>query len=96
MVLMSTQLLQKWEFTSKILQRLRLVPFIEAYQVPFKPTHRYWVGLCLMIRAILLAIVALAENEDVVLQSIITFCIVSLGMFGITGGVYEKVLAEYP
>ena len=44
-----------------------------------------------MIRALLLVMSSLAENEDAaVLLAIITFSIVSLTMFGITGGVYTK------
>ena len=89
LVLTFSQLLQKFDCTSKILQRLRLVPFIEAYQIPFKPTHRYWVGLCLMMRATLLVIFALDESKDTSFLSIITFCVVSLSMLGITGGVYR-------
>ena len=90
LVLTAAQLLQKLDCTSKILQRLRLIPFINAYQAPFKPAHRYWVGLCLMMRAILLVIFAVAENENTILLAMITFCVVSLSMFGITGGVYDK------
>ena len=90
LVLAASQLLQKLDCTSKILQRLRLIPFINAYQAPFKPAHRYWVGLCLMMRAMVIAILAGVERESVVLLAVITFCIVSLSMFGMTGGVYNK------
>ena len=90
LVLTSSQLLQKFDCTSKILQRLRLVPFINAYQAPFKPAHRYWVGLCLMMRALLLIIFSLAESQDTIFLSITTFCVICLSMYGITGGVYDK------
>ena len=44
-----------------------------------------------MIHALLLVMSSLAENEDAaVLLAIITFSLVSLTMFGITGGVYTK------
>ena len=49
-----------------------------------------WVGLCLMMRALLLIIFSLAESQDTIFLSITTFCVICLSMYGITGGVYNK------
>ena len=90
LVLISAQLLQRYNITSKVLQLLRLNPFIKVFHVPFKPAHRYWLGLCLLMRCMLLLIFTTVENHQEVLLAIVIFCILSLGMFGITGGVYES------
>ena len=90
LVLFSAQVLQKSDFISKILRRLRLQPFIHAYLIPFKPNHRYWAGLCLLMRAVLLTIFALGENIQLNLLVIITACIVAISMFKVTGGIYDK------
>ena len=90
LILTSAQLLQKYEFTSKILQRCRLIPFLSAYQVPFKPAHRYWVGLSLIFRSILLIIFASAEDEFASLLAIVIFCFLFVCTIGATGGVYSK------
>ena len=89
-ILTSAQLLQKYKFTSKILQRCRLIPFLSAYQVPFRPAHRYWVGLCLIFRSILLIVFAAAENEFATLLAIVIFCFLFVCAIGVTGGVYSK------
>ncbi len=86
----SAQILQKSSFISNILQRLRLQPFIHAYLIPFKPNHRYWAGLSLLMRVMLLIIFALGENQHINLLAIITTCIVAITMFKVTGGIYDK------
>ena len=90
LVLFSAQILQKSEFISKILHRLRVQPFIHAYLIPFKPNHRYWVGLSIMMRVVLLTIFAFGENQHINLLAIITTCIVAITMFKVTGGIYDR------
>ena len=90
LVLFSAQVLLKNDFISRMIRRLRLQPFIHSYLVPFKPDHRYWVGLSLLMRAVLLIIFAFGENKLINLLAIITTCIVALTMFKLTGGIYDK------
>ena len=90
LVLISAQVLQRFDLPSKLLRRLRLDPFIKVYQVPFKPAHRYWIGLCLLMRFVLLILFATLENDNASLLAMINFCVISLSLFGTTGGVYEK------
>ena len=90
LVLFSAQVLQKNEFISKVLRQLRLQPFIHAYLIPFKPNHRYWAGLSLLMRVMLLTIFALGESRHINLLAIITACIVAITMFKLTGGIYDK------
>ena len=42
------------------------------------------------MRFILLVLFAVAENENTTLFATINFCVISLSLFGTTGGVYEK------
>ena len=92
LVLFLAQFLQKSEFILKILQRLRLQPFIHAYLIPFKPNHRYWAGLSLLMRVMLLTIFAFGsgDNPHTNLLAIISICIVAITMFKVTGGIYDK------
>ncbi|XP_064397140.1 uncharacterized protein LOC135344016 isoform X2 [Halichondria panicea] len=92
LVLFSAQVLQKSDYISKILQRLRIQPFIHTYLIPFKPNHRYWAGLSLLMRVILLIIFAFGsgENQLINLLAIITTCIVAITIFKVTGGIYDK------
>ncbi len=90
LILLSAQLLQISQRISKILRKLRLQPFIHAYLIPFKPQHRYWVGLCLLTRAILLIFFAFGENRHLNLLLIITTCVIVISIFVVTGGIYDK------
>ncbi len=83
-------LLQKSKFISKMLRHLRLQPFIHAYLIPFKPQHRYWVGLCLIMRAVLLIFFAFGENQHLNLLLIVSTCIIAISTFVVTGGIYDK------
>ena len=82
--------LQKSECISKIFRKLRLQPFIHAYLIPLKHHHRYWIGLSLLTRAILLIIFAFGESRQLDLLLIVTTCVVAISTFAVTGGIYDK------
>ena len=42
----------------------RLKPFMDAYHAPYKVKHRYWPGLLLMLRCVLLLLFALNPQQD--------------------------------
>ena len=42
----------------------RLKPFIDSYHAPYKPKHRYWPGLLLVLRFVLLLVFALNPQQD--------------------------------
>ncbi len=90
LVLTSSQLLQRTRCASKMFQYLSLQPFIHVYQVPFKASHRYWVGLCFLMRCVLLIIFATVESIHANLFALITLCLISLSMFRVTGGIYNE------
>ena len=42
----------------------RLKPFIDSYHAPYKPRHRYWPGLLLVIRLVLLLAFGFNRQQD--------------------------------
>ena len=42
----------------------RLKPFIDSYHAPYKPKHRYWLGLLLVLRCALLLVFAFNRQRD--------------------------------
>ena len=69
---------------------VRLNPFINAYHAPYKASSRYWIGLCLFLRLVLLIVSATAEETSANLLTISTFCLVLMSIIGTTRGVYTN------
>ena len=70
----------------------RLKPFMDSYHAPYKAKHRYWPGLLLVLRFVLLLVFALNPQED---PSIILLAIlVGAGILHLwawfSGGVYRN------
>ena len=42
----------------------RLKPFMDSYHAPYKPKHRYWPGLLLMLRFVLFVVFAFNCQQD--------------------------------
>ena len=42
----------------------RLKPFMDSYHAPYKPKHRYWPGLLLVLRFVLLLVFAINPQQD--------------------------------
>ena len=42
----------------------RLKPFMDSYHAPYKPRHRYWPGLLLVFRFVLLLVFAFSPQQD--------------------------------
>ena len=70
----------------------RLKPFLDSYHAPYRAKHRYWPGLLLLLRFVLLLVFAFNFQEDprITLLAIL----VGTGLFQmcawISGGVYRK------
>ena len=45
-------------------KRARLKPFMDLYHAPYKGKHRYWPGLLLVLRFVLLLVFALSSQQD--------------------------------
>ena len=72
----------------------RLKPFFDAYTGPYKVNHRYWTGLLLLVRIILLVVFSVNRSNDptVSLLCITVFSFTLLAWLYFTGGLYESRL----
>ena len=70
----------------------RLKPFMDAYHAPYKAKHRYWPGLLLVLRCVLLLVFALNPQQDPNIN--LLAILVGTGMLTVwawvSGGVYKN------
>ena len=70
----------------------RLKPFMDSYHAPYKAKHRYWPGLLLVLRCVLLLVFALNPQQD----TSINLLVIQLGTAvlqlwaWVSGGVYRN------
>ena len=70
----------------------RLKPFIDSYHAPYKVKHRYWPGLLLVLRTVLLLVFALNPQQDPninLLAIVVGAGILQLWAW-VSGGVYKN------
>ena len=70
----------------------RLKPFMDAYHAPYKAKHRYWPGLLLVLRFVLLLVFALNPQQDPninLLAILVGAGILQLWAW-VSGGVYKN------
>ena len=90
LILLSAHILQKSARISSYCCMKNLKPFLDAYWAPYRGTHRYWTGLFLSIRCLLLltfAFNALGE-PSINLLAIITVCFGVSSVSWLTHGIY--------
>ena len=70
----------------------RLKPFMDAYHAPYKAKHRYWPGLLLVLRFVLLLVFALNPQQDpsVNLLAILVGTGILVAWAWVSGGVYRN------
>ena len=70
----------------------RLKPFMDSYHAPYKPKHRYWPGLLLVLRFLLLLVFALNYQRDpsINLLAIVVGAGVLQLWAWVSGGVYKN------
>ena len=70
----------------------RLKPFMDSYHAPYKAKHRYWPGLLLVLRFVLLLVFALNPQQDpsINLLSILVGTGMLIVWAWISGGVYRN------
>ena len=70
----------------------RLKPFMDSYHAPYKPKHRYWPGLLLVLRFVLLLVFALNPQQDPNIN--LLAILVGAGLLQlwawVSGGVYKS------
>ena len=70
----------------------RLKPFMDSYHAPYKAKHRYWPGLLLVLRFVLLLVFALKPQQDPninLLAILVGVGILQLWAW-VSGGVYKN------
>ena len=72
----------------------RLKPFLDAYHAPYKAKHRYWPGLLLILRFVLLLVVAFQFNPqqdtNINLLAILVGSVITAVWAWTSGGVYKN------
>ena len=70
----------------------RLKPFMDAYHAPYKAKHRYWPGLLLVLRFVILLVFALNPRQDpnINLLAILVGAEILQLWAWISGGVYKN------
>ena len=70
----------------------RLKPFLDSYHAPYKAKHRYWPGLLLVLRFVLLLVFAFNPQQDPSINLLVI--LVGAGMLHmwawVSGGVYRN------
>ena len=96
LILLLAQLLQRNFYISSHSYFMKLRPFIDAYHAPYQTVHRYWTGLFLLLRCVLLltfALNALGESS-INLLAITTVCIGVGSISWIVHGIYSQRLLD--
>ena len=70
----------------------RVKPFIDSYHAPYKAKHRYWPGLLLMLRFVLLLVFALNPQQDpsINMLAILVTTAFLVAWAWVSGGVYRN------
>ena len=70
----------------------KLKPFLDSYHAPYKAKHRYWPGLLLVLRFILLLVFALNPQQDSSINLLAILAVAGILQLWawISGGVYTK------
>ena len=70
----------------------RLKPFMDSYHAPYKAKHRYWPGLLLVLRFVLLLVFALnlQEEHSINLLAILVTTGFVVAMAWLGGGIYRN------
>ena len=74
---------------------IKFKPIFDAYGGPYKDKYRFWTGLLLVVRLVLLFVVSFSNNRDNVITAVITSVAVLLALSLSFWGVYKNRLISY-
>ena len=96
-ILLTVQLLYKVSHYRFMFWVQRLKPFFDAYTGPYKASHRYWTGLLLVARIVLLVTFSanVENNLSVNLTAIITVSSLLLGWMSAVNWIYESRINNF-
>ena len=66
---------------------VKLKPFIDAYNGPYRDKYRYWTGLLLLVRVLLVPIIA--TNPSIGLKLAVAISVLLLSIMAFTSGLYR-------
>ena len=71
----------------------KLMPFFDAHYTPYKDRHRYWTGLLLFVRIVVLTVISVNSTADPGINLLVVGCSVAfiLTLSMSVGGVYKNV-----
>ena len=96
-VLLSIQFLHKISHYRVMFWVQKLKPFFDAYTGPYKANHRYWTGLLLLVRVVLLATFTSFQGSEpsVNLLAIVICAFVLVGWSCLARGVYNSSINNF-
>ena len=96
-VLLSIQFLYKISHYRVMFWVQRLKPFFDAYTAPYKAKHRYWTGLLILVRVVLLSTFSSFQgrepSENLLVIAVCTFVLV--GWSCLARGVYNSSINNF-
>ena len=97
LILLKIQFLYKISHYRVMFWVQRLKPFFDAYTGPYRDNHRYWTGLLLIVRIILLTSFSLNQSNKPTVNLFIIIVVVSTLLIWLyfTGWVYKSFLNNF-
>ena len=94
LILLAIQFLYKISHYRAMFWVQRLKPFFDAYTGPYRDNHRYWTGLLLAVRIVLLTSFSLNQSNKPTINLFIIIVVVSTLLIWLhfTGWVYKSFL----
>ena len=94
--LVSIQCLQRVSHFKLLLWVHKLMPLFDAYTGPYKHKHRYWTGLLLLVRVVVLVIFTLNRSNNPAIN-LLTIAVMSFTLLTYTSymGVYKNRLVHF-
>ena len=74
---------------------IKFKPFFDAYGGPYKDKYRFWTGLVLLTRLLILSVIILNTNKTTVLSAIISSVAFLFSVAITLGGVYKEWYANF-
>ena len=68
----------------------RLKPFVDAYNGPYKDETRFWTGLLLLTRLVIILTTALSNKQDIILPTIMFLLVILFAISMSAGGIYKN------
>ena len=68
----------------------RVKPFVDAYNGPYKDETRFWTGLLLLTRLVIILTTALSNKQDIISLTIMLLLVILFAISMSAGGIYKN------